>query len=71
MKTLQMVFTTDFGKSYQFNIAHPKEQLTAADVRNVMQSIVTGNYFETTNGRPVAVKEAKLVERIETPLFKL
>ncbi|TDM07042.1 DUF2922 domain-containing protein [Macrococcus lamae] len=71
MKTLQMIFATDFGKSYQFNIASPKEQLTAEEVQSVMESLVTGNYLETPNGRPASLKEAKIVERIETPLFKL
>jgi hypothetical protein len=71
MKTLQMIFATDFGKSYQFNLTNPKEQLTSEEVRDVMESIVAGNYIESTSGRPVAVKEAKVVERIETPLFKL
>lgn len=64
-----MMFTTDFGKSYQFNVANPKENITTEEVRQVMQAIIEGRYFETSNGVPVAVKSAKVVERVETILI--
>ncbi|TDL94110.1 DUF2922 domain-containing protein [Macrococcus brunensis] len=70
MKTLQMTFMTDFGKSYQFSVVNPKADLNAQTVENVMQTIIDKQYFETKAGRPVAIKSAKLVDRIESILIK-
>ncbi|TDM04178.1 DUF2922 domain-containing protein [Macrococcus carouselicus] len=70
MKTLQMTFTTDFGKNYQFSIANPKSDLTAQTIENVMQTIIDRQYFETPAGRPVAIKGAKLVDRTESIILK-
>ncbi|GGB06407.1 hypothetical protein GCM10007190_13100 [Macrococcus hajekii] len=70
MKTLQMTFATDFGKNYQFSIANPKEEITAQTVENVMQTIIDRQYFETPAGRPVAIKSAKIVDRVESIILK-
>lgn len=69
MKTLQMTFNTDFDKTYQFNVTKPKENITAAEVRQVMQAIIEGRFFDTTNGTPVSIKSAKLIDRVETVLI--
>jgi len=70
MKTLQMTFMTDFGKSYQFSVVNPKTDLNAQTVENVMQTIIDKQYFETKAGRPVAIKNAKLIDRAESILIK-
>ncbi|WJP98773.1 DUF2922 domain-containing protein [Macrococcus bovicus] len=70
MKTLQMTFLTDFGKSYQFSVANPKVNLNAQTVENVMQTIIDKQYFETKAGRPVTIKSAKIVDRVENILLK-
>ncbi|MCU7558647.1 DUF2922 domain-containing protein [Macrococcus capreoli] len=71
MKTLQMNFLTDTGKSYVFTVNQPKADLTEETVLNVMESIVNAKYFMTNAGVPVQVKSAKLVDKVETVLFDL
>lgn len=71
MKTLQMVFGTDFNKNFLLNVTNPKENLTSSEVQQVMNEIVAKSYLETRHGKPVNVKSARIVERSESDLFKL
>ena len=71
MKTLQMLFTTDFGKSYTFQINAPKETITKEEVLEVMESIVSNKLLATNQGTPIQVKSAKIVDKVETTLFEL
>lgn len=71
MKTLQMNFTTDLGKSYAFTINNPKDDLNRDFVIAVMEEIINAKYFVTNAGIPVMIKSAKLIDKVETILFDL
>ncbi len=59
-KTLQMVFRNASGKESILNLADPKEDLTQAQVHNIMQDIVTKNIFTTTGGELVQIVESRI-----------
>ena len=49
-KTLQMVFKDVAGKTKTISVADPREDLTKAEVNEVMEGLITDKTFVTTNG---------------------
>jgi len=60
-KKLSMSFATSLGGQSSLTVDEPKEGLTEADVRTVMDSIITNNIFNTTKGNLAGVKAAEIV----------
>lgn len=57
---LQMNFTTGEGRNFALKLADPREDLTAAEVQEVMELIESLNFFEKlANGR---MKDAKTIQ---------
>ena len=67
-KTIQMVFTTENGKTYRMEFNNPKDTLTSTDVQTVMQMIIDRNIIQTTNGTLTAIKDGGVVDRTYTDL---
>jgi len=70
MKTLQMSFGTEFGKTYVLSISNPKENITKEEVMQAMEMFVSANYLATNSGALTTIKSAKLVDRTEQLLFE-
>lgn len=68
-KKLVMGFLTDEGAKFSINLDAPKENLTEAEVRPVMQSIVTENAFNIPKGDLVEVKSARIITTTEEILI--
>ncbi|EHM10768.1 Protein of unknown function (DUF2922) [Thermanaerovibrio velox DSM 12556] len=65
MKTLRMRFTTQEGKGLTVNLKHPKGDLTAEQVRPVMELMASKGIFPV----PVAVDSCLLVDTGTSKLF--
>lgn len=61
-KYLRMVFKTDQNKKVTLRITVPKEDLDAAEVKTVMNLIVTNNVVYSTAGDLVAIDGAYIIE---------
>lgn len=55
-KTLKMVFDLDGSKSFTLKILDPREDLTAADVRTVMQECIDKRVFLVKDAFPLGIK---------------
>ena len=67
-KKLEMVFTTDQGKSVGISLADPKESLTKAAVEAVMAKIIEKNVFVNKNGKLAAIKECNIQTSDKAPV---
>lgn len=70
MKTLQMNFGTEFGKTYALSITNPKENITKEEVLQAMEMLVSADYLATNSGALTSIKSAKLIDRTEQLLFE-
>jgi len=60
VKTLEMVFRNESGKTVTLNLLEPKDNLTLAEVNTVMQDIISKNIISTASGDLVQVVEARI-----------
>ena len=60
VKTLEMVFRNESGKSVTLSLLEPKDNLTLTEVSTVMQDVISKNIFSTTSGDLVQVIEARI-----------
>jgi len=59
-KTLEMTFRNELGKESVLSLPDPKDDLTLAGVKTVMQNIVAKNLFTTKSGKLTEALEAKV-----------
>ncbi|MBU2699136.1 hypothetical protein Ga0466249_000215 [Sporomusaceae bacterium BoRhaA] len=67
-KTLQMIFRDEAGKRVTLNLAEPRDNLTMAEVKTVMQDIVAKNIFSSKSGSLVQSVDAKIMDHEATSL---
>jgi len=60
VKTLEMVFRNESGKTVTLSLLEPKDNLTLTEVSTVMQDIISKNIFSTASGDLVQVVEARI-----------
>jgi len=60
VKTLEMVFRNESGKTVTLSLLEPKDNLTLTEVSTVMQAIISKNIFSTASGDLVQVVEARI-----------
>lgn len=68
-KKLVMSFLTAKGATSSMTIDEPKEGLTEAEVRAVMDSIITENIFNTSKGDLTEIKSAQIITTTEEVLI--
>lgn len=68
-KKLVMAFKTVEGTTSTLTVDEPKDGLTEADVREVMDTIVVQNMFNTNSGDLVGVKSAEIITTTEEILI--
>lgn len=68
-KRLVMTFLTAQGTNTSLSLDEPKDGLTEAEVRTVMQSIITQNVFNTTKGDLAEIKSAEIITTTEEILI--
>lgn len=68
-KKLVMAFKTVEGTTSTLTVDEPKDGLTEAEVRAVMDTIVVQNMFNTNSGDLVGVKSAEIITTTEEILI--
>lgn len=66
MKTLRMKFATDLGKSFAVSLNYAREDVTATEVEDAMQTAIDGDIFDSVIA---SITGAELVDRTVTELF--
>lgn len=59
-KTLQLVFKNADGGSKTISVSDPREDVTAAEAQEAMQTILDNNIFDTTGGDLTEAVEARV-----------
>ncbi|RNF41116.1 DUF2922 domain-containing protein [Planococcus salinus] len=62
-KTLELIFETAAGKSVTLSVDDPKEDLTAQELQEGMETIITQNIFEVEGAAFASVKGARVIDR--------
>ncbi|MDW5299655.1 MAG: DUF2922 domain-containing protein [Sedimentibacter sp.] len=68
-KKLVMAFVTALGATSSMTIDDPKDALTEAEVRTVMESIIAQNVFNTSKGDLTEIKSAEIITTTEEILI--
>ena len=68
-KKLVMSFLTAQGATSSMTIDAAKDELTGAEVREVMESVITKNIFNTSKGDLAEIKKAKIITTTEQILI--
>ena len=66
-QVLELQFETSTGKTSTITIDTPKQDVTAEEIKQVMQTIITANVFEVQAGTFVGMKGARIVDRQVSP----
>jgi hypothetical protein len=56
-----MVFVNELGKLVTLTLSNIKDNVTGAEVKTLMQTILTNNIFDSNGGNFVSAKAAALV----------
>ena len=62
-KTLELIFVNAAGSKVTLRVTEPRDNLQAADVKNVMDEIVSKDIFTSTGGSLVGIAGARMVNR--------
>lgn len=68
-KTLQLIFGNAAGRQVTLSIADPRDNLTEAEVRAVMELILARNIFTSSGGDLTAIAGARIVTRDVTEII--
>ncbi len=63
VKTLEMDFATEFGKTQRMRVYDVKPTITASEISTAMDLIIAKNIFNTTTGKYTGKVGAQVVTR--------
>lgn len=63
VKTLELRFRGEEGRTVTLRVNDPKEDLTATEVETAMDTIIARNVFTSTSGALVGIVGARIVAR--------
>lgn len=66
-QVLELQFETTEGKTSTISIDAPRQDVTAEEIQQVMETIITANVFEVQSGAFVGMKGARIVDRQVSP----
>ena len=69
MTTLELNFRNEKGKNSKMTLDNPRSNLSADEVRNVMEDIIAVNIFTTSGGDFKEVDSAKVITKDVIELF--
>lgn len=69
-QVLRMVFANQAGGNVTINLDNPLENLAAAEITAVMDTIITKNIFTSTGGDLVSKKDAKIIDTASNDLYE-
>ncbi|WP_421381768.1 DUF2922 domain-containing protein [Bacillus salacetis] len=62
-KTLELQFLTQFGETARLSVDEPIEPVDPVQVKQVMDTIIATNVFQSNTGTLVSAEGARVVER--------
>lgn len=62
-KTLELQFRTQLGKTARVSIDEPVEPVDTVQVKQVMDTLIATNVFQSTSGALVSAEGARVIER--------
>lgn len=62
-KTLELQFTTEFGKAARISVDNPKEPINEAQVKTSMEQMIAADVFYTASGKLAVAKGARVIDR--------
>ncbi len=63
-QTLRMIFATENPqRNFVLTLNNPRDDVTQAEVEQVMQSIITRDIFQSIGGRLTEILDAQIVQR--------
>lgn len=60
---LELIFLDNFGSTVKLSIEDPRADLTATEVEQAMNTILTNNIITTSKGSLAEIKGAQIVTR--------
>lgn len=60
-KRLEMTFKNQKDKTSRMSLDNPREDVTDAEIKAAMETIVAANVFDTADGDLVSIVSAKIV----------
>lgn len=66
-QVLELQFETATGKTATLAVDAPKADVTAEEIQQAMQTVITANIFEGQAGAFVGIKGARIVDRQVSP----
>jgi len=68
-RTARLTFATAGGNTFSLTVPQPRQDLQLAEAMNVMNSLIAGGIFLTTNGALTGVKDIKVIETTTNDLY--
>ncbi|GAC91404.1 DUF2922 domain-containing protein [Anoxybacillus kestanbolensis] len=62
MKTLELQFVNEEGKTVRLSVDAPRDDVTETQVASVMDVIIAANVFPSSGGDLIAKKGARLID---------
>lgn len=69
VRTLELRFRGEDGRTVTIRVADPKEDLTAQEVEAAMDTIIAGDVFTSTGGALMGIVGARIVARETTDIL--
>jgi hypothetical protein len=67
-QVLEMVFTNEGQKNFTISLNDPKTDLSPAEVKAAMDTIIAKNIFKTSGGDVIQVAGARIISKETTEL---
>lgn len=68
-RTLRMTFRNQGGTSVSLSLDNPREDLTAAEIEEAMDLIISKNVFDSNGGGLVEKYDVKIIDQTVTDLY--
>lgn len=69
-KNLELIYQNDAQKPVKFQIPDVKEPLTEETVRHAMETLISLNVLNPSNGKITGIKSAQIVEKTTNVIFE-
>lgn len=68
-RTARLTFTTTGGNTYSLTVPQPRENILLAEAMTVMNTLIAGGIFLTTNSTLTGIKDIKVIETTTDDLY--
>ncbi|TGE38692.1 DUF2922 domain-containing protein [Desulfosporosinus fructosivorans] len=68
-RTARLTFTTTGGNAFSLTVPQPRENIQLAETMEVMNLLIAGGIFLTTNGTLTGVRDIKVIETTTDDLY--